>query len=132
MKKEIPSIIAIIIMVVISVAAFVCDYTMSQAVSSLVLTISSTFVYALITLVQGNPNIYNMPYKIAAENSQQANIIMVGTIIKIKTLTMILLAAYTILIIFPCTTLTFTLAIAYILLIIFTSITTLKRLKELK
>ena len=132
MKKEISSIIAIIIMIVFTAIAFICDYTMSQAVSSLVLTVVSIFVYALITLLQDKPDLYNMPYKIASEKRAQANSMMADTIIKIKTLSMLLLATYTILIIFPCTTLTFTLAIAYFLLIIIICITSLKRLKQLK
>ena len=119
-------------MIVFTAIAFICDYTMSQAVSSLVLTVVSIFVYALITLLQDKPDLYNMPYKIASEKRAQANSMMADTIIKIKTLSMLLLATYTILIIFPCTTLTFTLAIAYFLLIIIICITSLKRLKQLK
>ena len=132
MKKEISSIIAIIIMIVFTAIAFICDYTMSQAANSLVLTICATFTYALITLLQGNPNIYNMPYKIASEKRAQANSIMADTIIKIKTLTMLLLAAYTVLIRYSCPTLNILLTAIYIITLTISTIATFNKLKRLK
>ena len=132
MKRELLSILSILTMLVFTVMAFVGDCATSQAVSSLVLTVVSIFVYALITLLQDKPDLYNMPYKIANENRQQANRLMADTIIKIKTLTMLLLATYTVLIRFSCPAITITLTAIYIITLTLFTIVSLNKLKRLK
>lgn len=132
MKRELLSILSILTMLVFTVMAFVGDCATEQAVSSLVLTIISTFVYTLITLLQDKPDLYNMPYKIATENRQQADSIMADIIIKIKTLTMLLLAAYTVLIRFSCPAITITLTAIYLITLTLFTIVSLNKLKRLK
>ena len=132
MKRELLSILSILTMLVFTVMAFVGDCATEQAVSSLVLTIISTFVYALITLLQDKPDLYNMPYKIATENRQQADSIMADIIIKIKTLTMLLLAAYTVLIRLSCPAITITLTAIYLITLTLFTIVSLNKLKRLK
>ena len=119
-------------MIVFTAIAFICDYTMSQAVSSLVLTVVSIFVYALITLLQDKPDLYNMPYEIAEDNRQQANRLMSDSIIKIKTLTMLLLTAFTVLAGYSCPTITITLTAIYIVMLTIFTITTFNKLKRLR
>ena len=132
MKRELLSILSILTMLVFTVMTFVGDCATEQAVSSLVLTIISTFVYTLITLLQDKPDLYNMPYKIATENRQQADSIMADIIIKVKTLTMLLLAAYTVLIRFSCPAITITLTAIYLITLTLFTIVSLNKLKRLK
>ena len=132
MKRELLSLLSILTMLIFTVITFASNGATSQAVSSLVLTVVSIFVYALITLLQDKPNLYNMPYEIAEDNRQQANRLMSDSIIKIKTLTMLLLTAFTVLARYSCPTITITLTAIYIVMLTIFTITTFNKLKQLR
>jgi hypothetical protein len=132
MKRELLSLLSILTMLIFTVITFASNGATSQAVSSLVLTVVSIFVYALITLLQDKPDLYNMPYEIAEDNRQQANRLMSDTIIKIKTLTMLLLTAFTVLARYSCPTITITLTAIYIVMLTIFTITTFNKLKRLR
>lgn len=132
MKRELLSLLSILTMLIFTVITFASNGATSQAVSSLVLTVVSIFVYALITLLQDKPDLYNMPYEIAEDNRQQANRLMSVTIIKIKTLTMLLLTAFTVLARYSCPTITITLTAIYIVMLTIFTITTFNKLKRLR
>jgi hypothetical protein len=132
MKRELLSLLSILTMLIFTVITFASNGATSQAVSSLVLTVVSIFVYALITLLQDKPDLYNMPYEIAKDNRQQANRLMSDTIIKIKTLTMLLLTAFTVLARYSCPTITITLTAIYIVMLTIFTITTFNKLKRLR
>lgn len=132
MKRELLSLLSILTMLIFTVITFASNGATSQAVSSLVLTVVSIFVYALITLLQDKPDLYNMPYEIAEDNRQQANRLMSDTIIKTKTLTMLLLTAFTVLARYSCPTITITLTAIYIVMLTIFTITTFNKLKRLR
>lgn len=132
MKRELLSLLSILTMLIFTVITFASNDATSQAVSSLVLTVVSIFVYALITLLQDKPDLYNMPYEIAEDNRQQANRLMSDSIIKIKTLTMLLLTAFTVLARYSCPTITITLTAIYIVMLTIFTITTFNKLKRLR
>lgn len=132
MKRELLSLLSILTMLIFTVITFASNGATSQAVSSLVLTVVSIFVYALITLLQDKPDLYNMPYEIAEDNRQQANRLMSDTIIKIKTLTMLLLTAFTVLARYSCPTITITVTAIYIVMLTIFTITTFNKLKRLR
>lgn len=132
MKRELLSLLSILTMLIFTVITFASNGATSQAVSSLVLTVVSIFVYALITLLQDKPDLYNMPYEIAEDNRQQANRLMSDSIIKIKTLTMLLLTAFTVLARYSCPTITITLTAIYIVMLTIFTITTFNKLKRLR
>lgn len=132
MKRELLSLLSILTMLIFTVITFASNGATSQAVSSLVLTVVSIFVYALITLLQDKPDLYNMPYEIAEDNQQQANRLMSDTIIKIKTLTMLLLTAFTVLARYSCPTITITVTAIYIVMLTIFTITTFNKLKRLR
>lgn len=132
MKRELLSLLSILTMLIFTVITFASNGATSQAVSSLVLTVVSFFVYALITLLQDKPDLYNMPYEIAEDNRHQANRLMSDTIIKIKTLTMLLLTAFTVLARYSCPTITITLTAIYIVMLTIFTITTFNKLKRLR
>ena len=132
MKRELLSLLSILTMLIFTVITFASNGATSQAVSSLVLTVVSIFVYALITLLQDKPDLYNMPYEIAEDNRQQANRLMSVTNIKIKTLTMLLLTAFTVLARYSCPTITITVTAIYIVMLTIFTITTFNKLKRLR
>lgn len=132
MKRELLSLLSILTMLIFTVITFASNGATSQAVSSLVLTVVSIFVYALITLLQDKPDLYNMPYEIAEDNRQQSNRLMSDSIIKIKTLTMLLLTAFTVLARYSCPTITITLTAIYIVMLTIFTITTFNKLKRLR
>ena len=132
MKRELLSLLSILTMLIFTVITFASNGATSQAVSSLVLTVVSFFVYALITLLQDKPDLYNMPYEIAEDNRQQSNRLMSDSIIKIKTLTMLLLTAFTVLARYSCPTITITLTAIYIVMLTIFTITTFNKLKRLR
>jgi hypothetical protein len=132
MKRELLSLLSILTMLIFTVITFASNGATSQAVSSLVLTVVSIFVYALITLLQDKPDLYNMPYEIAEDNRQQANRLMSDSIIKIKTLTMLLLTAFTVLARYSCPTITITVTAIYIVMLTIFTITTFNKLKRLR
>ena len=132
MKRELLSLLSILTMLIFTVITFASNGATSQAVSSLVLTVVSIFVYALITLLQDKPDLYNMPYEIAEDNRQQANRLMSDTIIKTKTLTMLLLTAFTVLARYSCPTITITVTAIYIVMLTIFTITTFNKLKRLR
>ena len=132
MKRELFSLLSILTMLIFTVITFASNGATSQAVSSLVLTVVSIFVYALITLLQDKPDLYNMPYEIAEDNRQQANRLMSDSIIKIKTLTMLLLTAFTVLAGYSCPTITITLTAIYIVMLTIFTIPTFNKLKRLR
>lgn len=132
MKRELLSLLSILTMLIFTVITFASNGATSQAVSSLMLTVVSIFVYALITLLQDKPDLYNMPYEIAEDNQQQANRLMSDSIIKIKTLTMLLLTAFTVLARYSCPTITITLTAIYIVMLTIFTITTFNKLKRLR
>ena len=132
MKRELLSLLSILTMLIFTVITFASNGATSQAVSSLVLTVVSIFVYALITLLQDKPDLYNMPYEIAEDNRQQANRLMSDTIIKTKTLTMLLLTAFIVLARYSCPTITITLTAIYIVMLTIFTITTFNKLKRLR
>lgn len=132
MKRELLSLLSILTMLIFTVITFASNGATSQAVSSLVLTVVSIFVYALITVLQDKPDLYNMPYEIAEDNRQQANRLMSDSIIKIKTLTMLLLTAFTVLARYSCPTITITLTAIYIVMLTIFTITTFNKLKRLR
>ncbi|MBQ1932547.1 MAG: hypothetical protein II360_03490 [Muribaculaceae bacterium] len=132
MKRELLSLLSILTMLIFTVITFASNGATSQAVSSLVLTVVSIFVYALITLLQDKPDLYNMPYEIAEDNRQHANRLMSDSIIKIKTLTMLLLTAFTVLARYSCPTITITLTAIYIVMLTIFTITTFNKLKRLR
>lgn len=132
MKRELLSLLSILTMLIFTVITFASNGATSQAVSSLVLTVVSFFVYALITLLQDKPDLYNMPYEIAEDNRQHANRLMSDSIIKIKTLTMLLLTAFTVMTRYSCPTITITLTAIYIVMLTIFTITTFNKLKRLR
>lgn len=132
MKRELLSLLSILTMLIFTVITFASNGATSQAVSSLVLTVVSIFVYALITLLQDKPDLYNMPYEIAEDNRQHANRLMSDSIIKIKTLTMLLLTAFTVMTRYSCPTITITLTAIYIVMLTIFTITTFNKLKRLR
>lgn len=132
MKRELLSLLSILTMLIFTVITFASNGATSQAVSSLVLTVVSIFVYALITVLQDKPDLYNMPYEIAEDNRQHANRLMSDSIIKIKTLTMLLLTAFTVLARYSCPTITITLTAIYIVMLTIFTITTFNKLKRLR
>lgn len=132
MKRELLSLLSILTMLIFTVITFASNDATSQAVSSLVLTVVSIFVYALITVLQDKPDLYNMPYEIAEDNRQHANRLMSDSIIKIKTLTMLLLTAFTVMTRYSCPTITITLTAIYIVMLTIFTITTFNKLKRLR
>lgn len=132
LSKELGSIVAIIIMVVITTMAFVSDCHTADAVLCLIATIVAVFLYFLITLIQGNSKLYNQPFKIAECNLQQANKMIYDFIIIIKTLSVALIASYEIGIYMGNNTISYISTALYFIILIALTSTCLYRLKRLR
>ena len=78
-------------MVIITAIAFVSDCDKGNAIACLITTIMSLFLYALFTLIQDKPSLYNQPYKIPEHNQPQANKLIYDFIVRIKGLSLLLL-----------------------------------------
>lgn len=132
LSKEIGSIVAIIIMVIITTMAFVSDCHTTDAVLCLIATIVAVFLYFLITLIQGNSKLYNQPFKIAECNLQQANKMIYDFIIIIKTLSVALIALYEIGIYMGNNAISYISTALYFIILIALTSTCLYRLKRLR